>query len=51
MVYVMHTLPVQSDVAVRLPLNVNRLSFLSTVTVATGRLSRLPSAEEEEHTN
>ena len=30
------------------PLNVNRLSFLSTVTVATGRLSILPSSEEEQ---
>ena len=48
MVYVIHTSPGQSDVAVRLPLNTNRLSFLSTVTVATGRLSILPSAEEEE---
>ena len=39
--------PDQIDVAVRSPLNVNWLSFPRTVTVATGRLSTLPSSGEE----
>ena len=47
-VTLVHTSPGQSDVAVRSLLNVNWLSFLSTVTVATGCLSTLSSAEEEQ---